>query len=73
MDKVDLKVGTIFSQTWKGCSKPMWFKVLEIDRAINYIKVECHSFDNLNIFPENWSLDSTEVGFEIGDYKLVSK
>ena len=33
MDKVDLKIGDIFSQSWKGCSKPMWFKVLEIDKA----------------------------------------
>jgi hypothetical protein len=33
--------------------------------------VECHSFDGLNVFPKVWSLDSTEAGFEIGDYKLV--
>lgn len=32
---------------------------------------KCHSFDGLNVFPEVWSLDSTEAGFEIGDYKLV--
>lgn len=41
------------------------------DRITNSIEVECHSFDGLNIFPEVWSLDSTEAGFEIGDYKLV--
>ena len=71
MDKVDLKVNGIFSQAWKGCQKPMWFKVLDIDRTTNHIKVECHSFDGKNVFPENWSLDSTEAGFEISDYKLV--
>lgn len=71
MDKVDLKVNDIFSQAWKGCQKPMWFKVLNIDRATNHIRVECHSFDGYTVFPENWSLDSTEAGLEIGDYKLV--
>lgn len=45
MEKVNLKVNDIFSQAWKGCQKPMWFKVLNIDRASNSIEVECHSFD----------------------------
>ena len=49
----------------------MWFKVLNIDRTANSIEVECHSFDGLTVFPEVWSLDTTEVAFEIGDYKLV--
>lgn len=71
MDKIKLKVNDIFSQAWKGCQKPMWFRVLDIDKTTNYIKVECHSFDGKSVFPENWSLDSTEAGFEIGDYKLV--
>ena len=71
MDKVNLKVNDIFSQAWKGCQKPMWFKVLNIDRTNNSIKVECHSFDGLNVFPETWSLDTTEVAFEIEEYKLV--
>lgn len=71
MDKIILKVNDIFSQAWKGCQKPMWFKVLNIDRTTNHIRVECHSFDGKTVFPENWSLDSTEAGFEIGDYKLV--
>ena len=71
MGKVILQVNDIFSQAWKGCQKPMWFKVLNIDRATNSIEVECHSFDGYTVFPEVWSLDSTEMGFEIGDYKLV--
>lgn len=71
MGKVVLQVNDIFSQAWKGCQKPMWFKVLNIDRATNSIEVECHSFDGSNVFSEVWSLDSTEAGFEIGDYKLV--
>ena len=71
MDKVILQVDDIFSQAWKGCQKPMWFRVLNIDRTTNSIEVECHSFDGLTVFSEVWSLDSTEAGFEIGDYKLV--
>lgn len=50
MEKVNLKVNNIFSQAWKGCQKPMWFKVLNIDRATNSIEVECHSFDGLTVF-----------------------
>lgn len=65
MDKVMLQVNDIFSQAWKGCQKPMWFRILNIDRITNSIEVECHSFDGLNVFPEVWSLDSTEAGFEI--------
>lgn len=49
----------------------MWFRILNIDRITNSIEVECHSFDGLNVFPEVWSLDSTEAGFEIGDYKIM--
>ena len=71
MEKIELKVGTRFQQAWKLVQKPMWFKVLNIDRATNHIRVECHSFDGYTVFPENWSLDSTEAGFEVGDYKLV--
>ena len=56
MDKVILQVNDIFSQAWKGCQKPMWFKVLNIDRTTNHIRVECHSFDGKSVFPENWSL-----------------
>lgn len=47
------------------------FRLLNIDRITNSIEVECHSFNGLTVFPEVWSLDSTEAGFEIGDYKLV--
>lgn len=45
--------------------------VVYIDRTNNNIEVECYSFDGLTVFPEVWSLDTTEAGFEIGDYKLV--
>lgn len=71
IDSEWIQVNDNFSQAWKGCQKPMWFRILNIDRITNSIEVECHSFDGLNVFPEVWSLDSTEAGFEIGDYKLV--
>ena len=71
MGKVVLQVNDIFSQAWKGCHKPMWFRVLNIDRITNSIEVECHSFNGLTVFPEIWSLDITERAFEIGEYKLV--
>ena len=71
MEKIKLKVNDIFSQAWKGCQKPMWFRVLDIDRTNNSIEVECHSFEGFNVFTEVWSLDTTEVAFEIGEYKLV--
>ena len=71
MEKVNLKVNDIFSQAWKGCQKPMWFKVLNIDSATNSIEVECHSFDGFNIFTEVWSLNTIEAEFEIGEYKLI--
>lgn len=39
MDKVVLQVNDIFSQAWKGCQKPMWFRILNIDRITNSIEV----------------------------------
>lgn len=48
MDKVMLQVNDIFSQAWKGCQKPMWFRILNIDRITNSIEVECHSFDGIS-------------------------
>ena len=39
MDKVALQVNDIFSQAWKECQKPMWFKVLNIDRSSNSIEL----------------------------------
>ena len=71
MGKIELKVGTRFQQAWKLVQKPMWFEVLKIDRTNNSIEVECHAPDGFSTFPETWSLDSTEMGFEIGDYKLL--
>lgn len=68
MDKIKLKVGDVFTHTRQS---PLHYRVLEIDRATNYIKVELISPYDVVGYNENWSLDSTEAGFEVGDYKLI--
>ena len=73
MDKVILQVGDCFQQSWVGCTKPMGFRVLSIDRQLNKIKVECHSFDGYT-HEEEWDdLNLTENAFSIGEYKLNLK
>lgn len=68
-----LQVGDTFQQAWRGCTNPMWFKVLSIDRSNNSLRVECHSI-NGQTHEENWNdLDTTECAFEIGEYKLIKK
>ena len=63
MEKINLKVNDIFSQAWKGCQKPMWFRILNIDRITNSIEVECHSFDACDE-PRKWIENE-------GHYKLT--
>lgn len=68
---VYLKVGDCFQQAWKGQAKPMWFKVLDINREKNSIKVECHTIEGC-VFEEEWDdLDVTENAFAIGEYKMI--
>lgn len=71
--KVMLQVGDHFQQAWKGCTKPMWFKVLDINREKNSLKVECHSVEGYS-HEEDWDdLDVTETAFEIGEYKMIGE
>lgn len=71
MSMKQLKVGDKFQQTWKGCTHPMWFKVLNIDRLNNRLLVECHG-NNGYIHEEEWDdLDVTESAFTIGEYKMI--
>ena len=66
-----LKEGDKFQQAWKGCTNPMWFKVLSVDRPNNSLRVECHGI-NGHIHEENWDdLDVTESAFAIGEYKMI--
>lgn len=70
-EKKTLKVGDTFQQAWRGCTNPMWFKVLSINRALNKCRVECHSHNGF-IHEEEWDdLDVTENAFSIGEYKMI--
>lgn len=69
--KVKLKIGDKFQQAWKGCSKPMLFEVLDINRDKNKIKVKCTSIEGYS-HEEEWDdLDVTESSFAIGEYKMI--
>ena len=71
MAKVTLQVGDHFQQAWKGCTKPIHFTVLEIDREKNSLKVKCTSIDGYS-HEEDWDdLDVTEIAFETGEYKMI--
>ena len=68
MEKIKLKVGDVFTLTK---SSSLYYRILELDKASNYAKIELicpYDVDNWN---ENWTLSSIEEGFEKGDYKLV--
>ena len=65
-----LQVGDRFQQAWSGCTSPMFFVVLSIDRERNRLMVRCTSNDGF-IHEEEWDdLDITEMSFDIGEYKL---
>lgn len=71
-DKVQLQVGDIFQQAWKGCTQPMWFKVLDVNRDADSLKVECHSYNGYT-YIEIWDdLTLTELSFSIGEYKMIA-
>lgn len=53
MAKVTLQVGDHFQQAWKGCTKPIHFTVLEIDREKNSLRVKCTSIDGYS-HEEDW-------------------
>ena len=72
MEKVTLKVGDVFQQAWRGCTKPMQFVVLAINREKNTLKVRCIPFEGYG-HEEDWDdLDVTENSFSIGEYKLLN-
>ena len=68
MEKIKLKVGDIFNFTKVS---HFYYRILELDEASDYAKIELicpYDVDNWN---ENWTLSSIEEGFEEGIYKLV--
>lgn len=66
-----LEVGSRFIQAWIGCKNPITFEVLEINREKNSLKVNCINTEGYE-WIEDWDdLDTTEVSFEIGDYRML--
>ena len=68
MSKVELKVGDIFNFTKVGY---LYYRILELDKASNYAKIELICLYDVDNWDENWILSSIEEGFEVGDYKLI--
>ena len=68
MVKVKLKVGNVFNFT-KVSS--LYYRILELDKASNYAKIELICPYDVDNWDENWTISSIEEGFEEGIYKLV--
>ena len=68
MEKIKLKVGDAFTLTK---SSSLYYRILELDRASNYAKIELICPYDVDNWDENWTLSSIEEGFEEGIYKLV--
>lgn len=68
MSKVELKVGDIFNFTKVGY---LYYRILELDKASNYAKIELICPYDVDNWDENWTISSIEEGFEAGIYKLV--
>ena len=68
MEKIKLKVGDVFTHTK---SSSLYYRILELDKASNYAKIELICPYDVDNWDENWTLSSIEEGFEAGDYKLV--
>ena len=68
MEKIKLKVGDIFTRTK---SSSLYYRILELDKASNYAKIELICPYDVDNWDENWTLSSIEEGFKAGDYKLV--
>ncbi len=71
-----IKEGTVFQQAWNGCRNPMAFKVLEVDRERDYLKVLCIDTNGFK-HEEEWEgpgdgLEFTENCIDIGEYKIIS-
>lgn len=73
MAQVLLQAGDMFQQAWRGCTKPMWFRVLSVCREKNSVTVECHTAEGYS-YNETWDdLDITELSFETGEYKMIAR
>ena len=68
MEKIKLKVGDVFTLTK---SSSLYYRILELDKASNYAKIELICPYDVDNWDENWTISSIEEGFEEGIYKLV--
>ena len=68
MEKIKLKVGDVFTRTK---SSSLYYRILELDKASNYAKIELICPYDVDNWDENWTISSIKEGFEAGDYKLV--
>lgn len=71
-----LQKGSVFQQAWKGCNKPILFKVLDLDRERDWLRVECKSVEGYS-HEKEWEgpgdgLQFTENCIDMGEYKLIS-
>ena len=71
-----LRKGTVFVQSYPGCSNPITFEVLEIDREKDYLKVNC--IRNGCSHREEWQgktdgLEFTEGAIDIGEYRITKE
>lgn len=72
---MELKVGDCFKQAWAGCTNPMHFQVLEVDRERDYLRVNCISTEGCS-HEEEWQgnddgLEFTEDAIVMGEYEIV--
>ena len=68
MSKIELKVGDVFTLTK---SSSLYYRILELDKASNYAKIELICPYDVDNWDENWTISSIEEGFKEGAYKLV--
>ena len=66
MEKIKLKVGDVFNFTKVSY---LYYKILELDRASNYAKIELICPYDVDNWDEDWTLSSIEEGFEVGENK----
>ena len=68
MNKIELKVGDIFNFTKVSY---LYYRILELDKASNYAKIELICPYDVDNWDENWTISFIEKGFKEGHYKLV--
>ena len=68
MDKIELKIGDVFTNT-KQTS--LYYRILELNKSSDYAKIELICPYDVEDWNENWTISSIIEGFEKSCYKLV--